>query len=80
MMSINVDSRDRALPLDGLRGAAALAVVGFHLDLPMVRGGAVGVDWFFVLSAFLVTSLLLAQQNRDGPSTPCASSGGVDAD
>ena len=52
--------------LDGLRGLAVAAVVWFHLD--HLRGGFLGVDLFFVLSGFLITSLLL---------TEVASTGGV---
>jgi peptidoglycan/LPS O-acetylase OafA/YrhL len=45
--------------LDGVRGVAIAAVIAFHLGY--LRGGWVGVDVFFVLSGFLITSLLLAE-------------------
>jgi peptidoglycan/LPS O-acetylase OafA/YrhL len=48
--------------LDGLRGLAVAAVVIFHLD--RLEGGFLGVDLFFVLSGFLITSLLLAEHRR----------------
>lgn len=44
--------------LDGLRAVAALLVVGFHTDVPFLNNGYAGVDVFFVLSGFLITSLL----------------------
>lgn len=47
--------------LDGLRGIAVAAVVAYHLDLPFVTGGFVGVDIFFVLSGFLITRLIAAE-------------------
>jgi peptidoglycan/LPS O-acetylase OafA/YrhL len=50
--------------LDGLRGIAVAAVVVFHLD--RLEGGFLGVDLFFVLSGFLITSLLLAEHHRGG--------------
>jgi peptidoglycan/LPS O-acetylase OafA/YrhL len=50
--------------LDGLRGVAVAAVVAFHLG--HLDGGFLGVDLFFVLSGFLITSLLLTESRRRG--------------
>jgi peptidoglycan/LPS O-acetylase OafA/YrhL len=57
-------SRIRAL--DGLRGVALVAVLGYHSLPGTVRGGFLGVDVFFVLSGFLLGSLLLAEHERTG--------------
>jgi peptidoglycan/LPS O-acetylase OafA/YrhL len=57
--------RMRVVPgLDGLRGVAVLSVMAFHAGLQWARGGLLGVDIFFVLSGFLVTSLLLDEHRR----------------
>src|SRR5213076_2163439 len=51
--------------LDGLRGAAVLAVTLFHFPTArFVPGGWVGVDVFFVLSGFLITALLLERRGE----------------
>jgi peptidoglycan/LPS O-acetylase OafA/YrhL len=47
--------------LDGLRALAVLGVVAFHGAPQLVPGGYVGVDVFFVLSGFLITTLLLEE-------------------
>ncbi len=50
--------------LDGARGAAVIAVLLFHGGV--LRGGYLGVDLFFVLSGYLITSILLAETARSG--------------
>ena len=45
--------------LDGLRGLSILGVLLFHAELPVARGGFLGVSIFYTLSGFLITSLLL---------------------
>lgn len=45
--------------LDGLRGIAVTAVVVYHLNPAWLPGGYLGVDVFFTMSGFLITSLLL---------------------
>jgi peptidoglycan/LPS O-acetylase OafA/YrhL len=56
--------RRHVRPLDGLRGAAVAAVVLFHAG--HLVGGWLGVDLFFVLSGFLITSLLLEERSARG--------------
>jgi peptidoglycan/LPS O-acetylase OafA/YrhL len=45
-------------PLDGVRAVAAMLVILFHAGIALFGHGYVGVDVFFVLSGFLITSLL----------------------
>ena len=50
--------------LDGLRALAVIAVLLYHLGVPWLKGGLLGVTVFFVLSGFLITSLLLIEIKR----------------
>jgi peptidoglycan/LPS O-acetylase OafA/YrhL len=60
-------TRTRYLPaLDGLRALSVLAVIGFHAELPRLAGGFLGVEVFFVVSGYLITSLLLLEQCGSG--------------
>ena len=52
--------------LDGIRALAVAAVLAYHAGMPWARGGFLGVDAFFVLSGFLITSLLLAEWRSQG--------------
>jgi peptidoglycan/LPS O-acetylase OafA/YrhL len=52
--------------LDGLRALAVTFVVLFHLTPGALQGGYIGVDIFFVISGFLITSLLIDEKRRTG--------------
>jgi peptidoglycan/LPS O-acetylase OafA/YrhL len=52
--------------LDGIRAVAVAAVLCFHQGLSWAQGGFLGVEAFFVLSGFLITSLLLAEWSDSG--------------
>ncbi len=52
--------------LDGLRAIAVVAVLGYHLLPEAAVGGYLGVDIFFVISGFLITSLLIREHSQTG--------------
>jgi peptidoglycan/LPS O-acetylase OafA/YrhL/lysophospholipase L1-like esterase len=60
-------SRLRYVPgLDGLRALSVTAVLLYHADTSWMPGGFLGVDVFFVISGYLITSLLLAEDRNRG--------------
>lgn len=52
--------------IDGLRALSVVLVLAFHAGLAFVPGGFVGVDIFFVISGYLITSLLLKEFDAGG--------------
>ncbi len=48
--------------IDGLRAVAVVLVLLFHAKVPLLPGGYVGVDVFFVISGYLIARLILQQQ------------------
>ena len=56
----------RLAGLDGLRALAIIAVLVFHLDPSWLPGGFLGVDIFFVVSGFLITTLLVRERVATG--------------
>ncbi len=66
--------RRRALPylpgLDGLRAISVIAVLLYHADLPWIPGGFLGVEVFFVISGYLITTLLLTEWEATGRIHP----------
>ncbi len=52
--------------IDALRAIAVLAVFAYHAGIGWMPGGFLGVDVFFVISGYLITSLLLSEYRRGG--------------
>lgn len=56
--------------INGLRAIAVAAVILFHFDVPGFGGGFTGVDVFFVISGFLMTSILFSRADAGRLSVP----------
>ncbi|ADV05189.1 putative acyltransferase [Staphylococcus pseudintermedius HKU10-03] len=52
--------------LDGVRAVAVIAIIIYHLNPQWLSGGFLGVDTFFVISGYLITSLLLTEYHNTG--------------
>jgi peptidoglycan/LPS O-acetylase OafA/YrhL len=50
--------------IDGLRAVAILPVIWLHSGLPYISGGFIGVDVFFVISGFLITTILMNESEN----------------
>ena len=50
--------------IDGLRAVAVLLVLAYHVGFTKARGGFVGVDVFFVISGYLISSVILSELDR----------------
>ena len=51
--------------IDGLRALAVISVILFHAGIPLFKGGFVGVDIFFVISGYLITSIILKDIDKN---------------
>ena len=51
--------------IDGLRALAVIPVIFFHAGFSFFNGGYVGVDIFFVISGYLITSIILNDLKKD---------------
>jgi len=51
--------------IDGLRAIAILSVVGFHAFPLWVKGGFIGVDVFFVISGYLISTFIMGSLERN---------------
>ena len=52
--------------LDGLRAVSVCAVIAYHAGWSALPGGFLGVEVFFVISGFLITSLMLEERESSG--------------
>ncbi len=60
------EKQSRWSALDGVRALAVMGVIAYHAGVKWVPGGLLGVDVFFVLSGYLITSLLLREVRGGG--------------
>ena len=51
--------------IDGLRAVAVVSVILGHMNMSWVKSGAFGVDVFFVISGYLITSIIIRDMKLD---------------
>ena len=61
MTDVHIGRAHYRAEIDGLRAIAVLSVIFFHAGVRSFRGGYVGVDVFFVISGYLITSILITE-------------------
>ncbi|ERH34800.1 hypothetical protein SEQU_08545 [Staphylococcus equorum UMC-CNS-924] len=62
-----IQQHTRYMPgLDGLRAISVIGIIIYHLNKQWLSGGFIGVDTFFVISGYLITSLLLKEYEETG--------------
>ena len=67
MISAAIREKRRFRPdIEALRAIAIILVVGFHAGIPILQGGFIGVDVFFVISGYLITHLLVSEIESTG--------------
>lgn len=59
-------SRTLRHDIQGLRALAISLVLLFHAGFPLLSGGYVGVDVFFVISGYLITRMLVVEKEKTG--------------
>ena len=69
-MNLNRSNQKTSIPfrpdIEGLRALVVGLVSASHAELPFLQGGFVGVDFFFALSGYLITSLLMHETSSPG--------------
>ena len=65
MVTVNESALTYRREIDGLRALAVIPVMFFHAGFKSFGGGFVGVDVFFVISGYLITSIILLDQHRN---------------
>lgn len=64
--SLSAEKPSYSPAVDGLRALAVIAVLLYHAGLGWIKGGFLGVEVFFVISGYLITSLLLSEWLQQG--------------
>lgn len=63
-MPINLDHRGYHYNIQGLRALCVISVLIFHINKNWLPGGFIGVDLFFIISGYIVTSVIIRAQEK----------------